>query len=87
MTRAAAGGVSGGVEVRESDEVLLVRARRRLRDLAVQLEVAPFAPSTAEAMRVYLTDADRVGAAFARWCALTPSVRAQRAAAASEVLS
>lgn len=53
---------------RESDLAVLVRARRRLRALVVQLEVAPFAKQTAESMRTYLEeDATRASSAFARW--------------------
>ncbi|MFE2470271.1 hypothetical protein [Streptomyces mirabilis] len=86
MTAAADNGVGTGAP--EADEVLLVRARRRLRQLAAQLEIAPFAPDTTAAMRAYLhEDADVAGEAFARWCALSPAVRSQRAASAGEVLS
>ncbi|WP_327434792.1 hypothetical protein [Streptomyces sp. NBC_01236] len=86
MTAAADNG--GGTGAPEADEVLLVRARRRLRELAAQLEIAPFAPATTTALRAYLDeDAVPAGAAFARWCALSPTVRAQRTASAGEVLS
>jgi hypothetical protein len=86
MTAAADNGVGAGAP--EADEVLLVRARRRLRELAALLEIAPFAPDTTAALRAYLDeDAAPAGAAFARWCALSPKVRSQRAASAGEVLS
>ncbi|MEU2026928.1 hypothetical protein ABZ565_33045 [Streptomyces sp. NPDC016469] len=52
----------------QSDLAVLVRARQRLRELVVQLEVAPFAQQTAESMRAYLDeDATRASSAFARW--------------------
>ncbi|MEW1892316.1 hypothetical protein [Streptomyces sp. NPDC085659] len=52
----------------ESDLAVLVRARQRLRELVVQLEVAPFEQQTAESMRAYLDeDATRASSAFARW--------------------
>ncbi|ROQ65205.1 hypothetical protein EDD95_8059 [Streptomyces sp. CEV 2-1] len=52
----------------QSDLAVLVRARRRLRELVVQLEVAPFAEQTAESMRAYLDeDATEASFAFARW--------------------
>ncbi|MDK0517502.1 hypothetical protein [Streptomyces sp. ML-6] len=58
------------------DIELLVRARRRLRDLVVQLEVAPFADRTARSMRAYLDeDAAPAQAAFARWAALPKAAR------------
>ncbi|MFB8087323.1 hypothetical protein [Streptomyces sp. NPDC055992] len=52
----------------ESDLAVLVRARQRLRELVVQLEVAPFAEQTAESMRAYLDEnATQASSAFARW--------------------
>jgi hypothetical protein len=54
--------MSEGMDTMETDEMLLVRTRRRLRALAAQLEVAPFAPSTTAAMRAYLReDAESAG--------------------------
>ncbi|WP_331727722.1 hypothetical protein [Streptomyces sp. NBC_01176] len=86
MTAVADNGV--GMRADEADEVLLVRARRRLRELVALLEIAPFAAATTDAMRAYLDeDADDAGEAFARFCGLSPTVRAQRAASASEALS
>jgi hypothetical protein len=76
------------MDTMETDEMLLVRTRRRLRALAAQLEVAPFAPSTTAAMRAYLReDAESAGEAFARWCALSPMGRMQRIIAAGDDLS
>ncbi|MFG2631611.1 hypothetical protein [Streptomyces sp. NPDC048473] len=64
-----------------ADVVLLMRAHRRLRDLAVQLEVAPFADQTAATMRAYLDeDAAPAQDAFARWAALPQAVRDKLAA-------
>ncbi|MET7344599.1 hypothetical protein [Streptomyces sp. NPDC005547] len=52
----------------QSDLAVLVRARQRLRELVVQLEVAPFAPQTSESMRAYLDEnAAQASSAFARW--------------------
>ncbi|NML54792.1 hypothetical protein HHL19_18685 [Streptomyces sp. R302] len=39
-----------------SDETVLMRARRRLGELAVLLEVSPFSAETEEAMRTYLRE-------------------------------
>ncbi|MFJ2094763.1 hypothetical protein ACIOEW_36745 [Streptomyces sp. NPDC087901] len=59
-----------------ADIALLMRAHRRLRDLAVQLEVAPFAEQTAACMRAYLDEeAATAQSAFARWVALPKEVR------------
>lgn len=60
----------------ESDLAVLVRARRRLRALVVQLEMAPFADETAASMRAYLDeDATRASSAFARWVRLPEQSR------------
>lgn len=70
------------------DAALLVRARRRLRELTVQLEIAPFAPQTVEALCTYLEDeAESAAAAFARWRALPGGVRRQQARGVREVQS
>ncbi|MFJ2060364.1 hypothetical protein ACIOMM_31115 [Streptomyces sp. NPDC087908] len=72
----------------ETDEAVLVRARRRLGELAVLLEVAPFSADTEEAMRSYLRDeAPGARAAFARWAALPAQTRRTRAALLREALS
>ncbi|WP_046507425.1 hypothetical protein [Streptomyces odonnellii] len=71
-----------------ADEVLLVRARRRVRGLVVLLEVAPFGEQTVAAMRAYLDEeAAPARDAFARWVALSPSVRAERVGRLREGLS
>ncbi|MDQ8707488.1 hypothetical protein RCO28_34215 [Streptomyces sp. LHD-70] len=72
----------------EADAVLLMRARRRLRELAVQLEIAPFAPQTTQALRTYLEDeAESAAAAFARWRELPGGVRRQEAGRMREARS
>ncbi|MGY3056725.1 hypothetical protein ACVWZD_000970 [Streptomyces sp. TE3672] len=59
-----------------TDFELLMQARQRLRDLVVQLEMAPFADRTAASMRAYLDeDAGPAQAAFARWAALPKAAR------------
>ncbi|MEV8457573.1 hypothetical protein AB0467_33595 [Streptomyces sp. NPDC052095] len=63
------------------DFELLLRARQRLSDLAVQLEMAPFSDRTAASMRSYLDeDAGPAQAAFARWAALPKAARDRLAA-------
>lgn len=65
----------------ERDEAVLVRARRRLVELASLLEVAPFSADTEEAMRCYLRDeAPSAREAFARWAELPAQSRRTRAA-------
>ncbi|MFC9486663.1 hypothetical protein ACFTZM_11365 [Streptomyces hydrogenans] len=64
-----------------SDETVLMRARRRLGELAVLLEVAPFSAETEEAMRTYLREeAPAARQAFDRWCELPAQTRRTRAA-------
>ncbi|MFF3934136.1 hypothetical protein [Streptomyces hirsutus] len=71
-----------------SDEAVLVRARRRLGELAALLEVAPFSMETEEAMRAYLCEeAPSAREAFARWSELPAQTRRARAALLREVLS
>ncbi|MFF8410581.1 hypothetical protein [Streptomyces omiyaensis] len=56
-------------------------ARRRLGELAVLLEVAPFSAETEEAMRAYLREeAPAARLAFGRWCSLPAQARLTRAA-------
>ncbi|MEU8883913.1 hypothetical protein [Streptomyces hydrogenans] len=58
-----------------------MRARRRLGELAVLLEVAPFSAETEEAMRTYLREeAPAARQAFGRWCELPAQTRRVRAA-------
>ncbi|WP_329625856.1 hypothetical protein OG357_38120 (plasmid) [Streptomyces sp. NBC_01255] len=72
----------------ETDEAVLVRARRRLGELASLLEVAPFSAGTEEAMRAYLRDeAPCVREAFSRWVELPEQTRRTRAALLREALS
>ncbi|WP_395367025.1 hypothetical protein ACHGLA_36435 [Streptomyces sp. YH02] len=72
----------------ETDEAVLVRARRRLGELAALLEVAPFSADTEEAMRSYLRDeAPGAREAFARWAELPAQTRRTRAALLREALS
>ncbi|RII06950.1 hypothetical protein DSC45_34550 [Streptomyces sp. YIM 130001] len=71
-----------------ADEVVLVRARRRLRTLVVALEMAPFAETTRQAMQTYLEeDAAAAHAAFVRWSDLPRGVRDRRARLLREALS
>ncbi|MFB8211124.1 hypothetical protein [Streptomyces sp. NPDC056010] len=76
MTDPGLTAADGDANKHESDLAVLVRARRRLRELAVQLEVAPFAQQTTESMRAYLDeDATRACSAFARWARLSDQNR------------
>ncbi|MFD5110517.1 hypothetical protein [Streptomyces cinereoruber] len=70
-----------------SDETVLMQARRRLGELAVLLEVAPFSAETEEAMRTYLREAPAARQAFGRWCELPAQTRLTRAARLREAQS
>ncbi|MFF6888590.1 hypothetical protein ACFY9F_36045 [Streptomyces sp. NPDC012421] len=71
-----------------SDETVLMRARRRLGELAVLLEVAPFSAETEEAMRTYLREeAPAARQAFGRWCEVPAQTRLTRAARLREARS
>ncbi|MFC9734240.1 hypothetical protein ACFWGM_01950 [Streptomyces roseolus] len=71
-----------------SDETVLIRARRRLGELAVLLEVAPFSAETEEAMRTYLREEALVARqAFSRWCEVPAQTRRARAALLREAQS
>ncbi|MFF2779452.1 hypothetical protein ACFVU3_31715 [Streptomyces sp. NPDC058052] len=70
-----------------SDEAVLMRARRRLGELAVLLEVAPFSVETEEVMRMYLREAPVARQAFGRWCELPAQTRLTRAALLREAQS
>ncbi|MFD5025030.1 hypothetical protein [Streptomyces sp. NPDC058373] len=50
--------------------MLLIDARRELKELSALLEVCPFSPDVVEAMLAYLKKAEPVQAAFHRFCAL-----------------
>ncbi|MFI0212419.1 hypothetical protein G3I34_04250 [Streptomyces sp. SID8014] len=54
----------------EEDVVLLIDARRELKELSALLEVAPFSPDVVKAMHTYLAKAEPVRDAFHRFCAL-----------------
>ncbi|MEU3400840.1 hypothetical protein [Streptomyces filamentosus] len=71
-----------------SDETVLMRARRRLGELAVLLEVSPFSAETEEAMRTYLREeAPAARQAFGRWCEVPAQARLTRAARLRETRS
>ena len=61
--------MANAAEAKE-DVVLLIDARRELKKLGVLLEVCPFSPDVAAAMRTYLARAEPVQAAFDRFSAL-----------------
>lgn len=65
----------------EADVAELVQLRGQVSELAVQLEVAPFAERTVALMRRHVEqDAERARRIFSRWAALPAAVRDQVAA-------